>query len=352
MRVSNHCLYLTLLALIGVGCSDPAPPSFLVVDVVTDLAPGVDFNTVRLDVYEGATTQGLRPFEPISSSVRSSDSFSPAYRLLDDGEQPIAPGNYLAELTLSTGALRVDSQRQGFTVGRTTAISFNFSEGPACESPSDCGELLGATCSAVDCVGNICRCTCGGSADAGCDSVEICGNGIDDDGDSDVDCLDSDCEGRACDDGDPCTVSDICGSGLCNSQPKDCASANPCKIGMCDGSSGACYTENKADGALCDKHPNRCCNGTCVDLSKDAKNCGSCGVECVSNRCDDLGGGRAACYCTTNTQCPGSTVCYDPDGTGTAPGSYHCDCDNNSDCGSGAKCASNVPDLIDHCYYE
>ena len=350
---SSRAVLLGLALFAVLGCSDPAPTAYLVVDVATELSPGVDFDTVRLDVFSGTTSEGERPFDPISASVRSTDKFSPAYRLLDDGEQTIPAGQYLAELTLSSGALRVDSQRRGFDVVGTTAIAFNFSDGPSCQSPADCGELLSATCSAVDCVADVCKCICGNSTDAGCESIEICSNGIDDDDDSDVDCIDSDCQGRACDDGDACTVNDVCGDGLCNAQPKDCASGDPCKVGTCNPDDGNCTVENKPDGTVCDAHPNRCCGGTCVNLSTDADNCGSCGTVCTTGRCDDLGNGRAACFCAgANANCKSGTVCYDPTGDGTHPDAYHCDCDGDSDCGSGAKCAANVAGAIDHCYYE
>lgn len=351
-------LVAAALGFMLVGCSDPAPPAYLVVDVTTELAPGADFDTVRLDVFEAASDpsgggDGSRPFDPISASVRAGDSFSPAYRLLDNGEQTIEPGEYVAEVTLSTGALRVDSLMRTFSVAGTTAVSFNFSEGPACQSPADCGALLTGGCAAVDCVGEICRCVCGSASDAGCESVEICGNGMDDDGDDAIDCVDSDCEGRACDDGDLCTINDVCGSGLCNAQPKDCASGDSCKTGTCNPADGTCMVENKPDGTVCDAHPNRCCSGTCVDLSSDTNNCGSCGIACATGRCDDLGNGRAACFCNgLNANCKSGTVCYDPDGTGTHPDADHCDCDSNSDCGSGALCAANIVDAVDHCYYE
>lgn len=46
-----------------------------------------------------------------------------------------------------------------------------------------------------------------------------CANRDDDDLDGDTDCADSDCEGRACDDADPCTGSDACAAGVCDGVP-------------------------------------------------------------------------------------------------------------------------------------
>lgn len=45
--------------------------------------------------------------------------------------------------------------------------------------------------------------------------AEDCANDADDDLDGAADCLDSDCEGRACDDGSPCTAGDLCAAGSC-----------------------------------------------------------------------------------------------------------------------------------------
>ena len=347
---ANRAALVSFLCL--AACTETPDPAYLVVDVATNLAPGVDFNTVRLDVFEENSPEEMQVFD-FSATVRSSDSFTPAYRLLDDGEHEIATGKYLAELTLSSGALRIDSKRRSFTASGTTAIAFNISDGPRCDSPADCSELLSASCAAVDCIADVCTCVCGSNTDAGCESIEICANGVDDDGDSDVDCADADCEGRACDDGDLCTTGDVCGDGICNAQPKNCSSEDPCKSGSCNSADGSCIIANKPDGTACDAHPNRCCGGTCVNLSTDANNCGSCGISCSTGRCDDLGNGRAACFCDgMNANCKSGTVCYDPTGDGTHPDAYHCDCNSDVDCGSGAQCAINVVNALDHCFYE
>jgi hypothetical protein len=71
---------------------------------------------------------------------------------------------------------------------------------------------------------------------------EVCDNGVDDDGDGYGDCLDSDCEGRPCDDGDACTRGDICSLGACLA-PFDvtCDDRNDCTTDSCDPAIGCVF---------------------------------------------------------------------------------------------------------------
>lgn len=59
-------------------------------------------------------------------------------------------------------------------------------------------------------------------------------------------------DGRACDDGDPCTVDDVCVSGGCVGTPKSCPSSSACQVGACDPVTGACEERPATDGTRCE----------------------------------------------------------------------------------------------------
>jgi hypothetical protein len=95
--------------------------------------------------------------------------------------------------------------------------------------------------------------------------VEVCTNGRDDDGDGLADCADPDCEGRACDDGDPCTTGSVCRTGGCvGTTLRSCDDGQPCTIDSCAAGVGCQYQPVAAgtgcgpQGAVCDG------TGTCV----------------------------------------------------------------------------------------
>lgn len=120
-------------------------------------------------------------------------------------------------------------------------------------------------------------------------ATEIC-NGIDDDcdgeTDEDVDCNDYNvctedycfngncindpgaCEGNPCNDGDPCTVADVCVNGVCVGTAIDCNDYNVCTEDSCF--EGDCVNDpDPCNGQPCDDgDPNTindiCVNGTCV----------------------------------------------------------------------------------------
>ena len=45
----------------------------------------------------------------------------------------------------------------------------------------------------------------------------------------------------ACDDGNACTVNDVCNNGKCSGIPFNCNDGDPCTLDSCDGSSGCVY---------------------------------------------------------------------------------------------------------------
>lgn len=155
-----------------------------------------------------------------------------------------------------------------------------------------------------------------GGADAGAPDagpvVEVCDDGVDNDGDGDADCDDSDCEGKAC------SGTHVCRSGQC-----EFAGEVNCADGL----------DNDGDGAT-DCEDSDCLGATCTpqDLCLVNAVCaadGTCGsteqLSCPDEVCRDNGGCAAGvCVstpspegtpctstnaCITNTQCDGSGAC-------------------------------------------
>lgn len=148
----------------------------------------------------------------------------------------------------------------------------------------------------------------------------------------------------ACSDGDGCTVDDRCdGNGGCAPGAFCPPPVNPCQESFCSG--GSCSTRNKPDGVQCGAFPkDRCCGGTCVDISADAAHCGGCNQGCASGyACESVAvtsgcelspaNTTGRCGCVANSQCNGGVdqVCRTvtpytqrctPNGAGGCPGVF------------------------------
>jgi hypothetical protein len=90
-------------------------------------------------------------------------------------------------------------------------------------------------------------------------------------------CLFEPSSGLSCSDGDPCTTGDACNQGTCVGSPKLCDDGNGCTVDACDGATGTCASE-PALGAACDDE-NACTDGDACDGD------GTCGGEPIS--CED-----------------------------------------------------------------
>ena len=141
-----------------------------------------------------------------------------------------------------------------------------------------------------------------------------------------------------CDDGNPCTLVDVCASGDCvGGGLKDCSDGNSCTLNSCDTGTGACETKNAANNVICtdangctqgdscqkgvcttgpqlycnDNNPctNDTCDpksGTCV-FNANAASCddgNDCTVDdlCAASVCTS---GKNSCECTSDAQCAG-----------------------------------------------
>lgn len=181
--------------------------------------------------------------------------------------------------------------------------------------------------------GGVCRSRDGGAAvDGGADGGTCapretdCADGVEDDCDQQVDCLDTDCAGVSCDDRNRCTLGETCQTGTCRGgQAVSCTSpSNNCQqpTGTCDPTSGACSYPPKVDGASCGANTAlRCCAGACKDVTTSLADCGGCGLACSAGQAcvpidatQCLAGAQpsdtsARCACGFNVPCPMDQVC-------------------------------------------
>jgi hypothetical protein len=126
--------------------------------------------------------------------------------------------------------------------------------------------------------------------------------------------------GSPCSDGGEC----ICdGEGACVPGPT-CSSDNPCEAVTCDGA--GCVYALLADGSSCGpRAADRCCDGTCVDISTDDAHCGGCFTACdASQSCESI---AATTMCPTN---PSDT-------------SGRCTCSATEECPTGQSCRWLLP---------
>ncbi len=175
----------------------------------------------------------------------------------------------------------------------------------------------------------------------------------------------------ACDDGDPCSNGDTCTDGACKAGSiVDCNDKNPCTTDLCDGK-GGCTHPAVADKTACDDGDpctllDMCMTGACKasaidcndknDCTADSCVGGVCKYVNIAGSCDDFNGctigdtcsagkcepGKAV-DCTVDTKGCGSGVCKS---TGSAtyactiaaqPDGTACNADNNG-CTVGDAC--------------
>ena len=151
--------------------------------------------------------------------------------------------------------------------------------------------------------------------------------------------------GEPCDDGDNCTVVDVCALGQCGGTPQQCDDGVACSVDSCNPDTGACQYDDTAcqcdPGLECDDD-NPCtediCDGdACVyaaltgqacddgNLCTVADACGpsgfcqgpqkdcSDGIECTLDQCNQIDGQcfyqAGGCECVTNSQCDDEDPC-------------------------------------------
>src|SRR5207248_1529039 len=116
----------------------------------------------------------------------------------------------------------------------------------------------------------------------------------------------------SCDDGDACTQTDTCQSGVCTGgDPVVCSASDQCHVaGTCDPASGTCSNPPKANGTACNDgdactQTDTCQSGVCT---------GSNPVVCpASDQCHDAGTCDTATGPCSNPHTTNGTACSDGD---------------------------------------
>ncbi|MSQ82575.1 MAG: hypothetical protein EXR77_06610 [Myxococcales bacterium] len=134
-------------------------------------------------------------------------------------------------------------------------------------------------------------------------------------------------DGTSCDDGDACSSGDTCAAGKCSSKPVVCDDTNACTSDSCDGSSGKCAFAVLASGSCDDGNlctiTDVCAKGSC---SGSAKICDD-GLVCTADACDTKAGGCATPPAADGTPCDDQNGCTENDAckAGTCKGEIAAD---------------------------
>jgi len=138
-------------------------------------------------------------------------------------------------------------------------------------------------------------------------------------------------DGTSCDDGDACTLTDVCTAGACAGAAQSCDDKNPCTKDSCDKTKGGCVNAND-DTLPCDDG-NPCSTGDKCTAGK----CDGVGKDCTdSNPCTDDGCKDSICVFTNNAAaCDDGDACTQGDtcdGAGACKKSTPVVCDDKNSC--------------------
>ncbi len=119
-------------------------------------------------------------------------------------------------------------------------------------------------------------------------------------------------DGTACDDGDECTLTDTCQGGACTGGGDVvCTALDQCHdVGVCDPETGVCTDPPKADGTACDDG-DQC---TLTDTCQDGVCTGGGDVVCTAlDQCHDVGVCDPETGVCSNPTLPNGATCEDGD---------------------------------------
>jgi hypothetical protein len=188
----------------------------------------------------------------------------------------------------------------------------------------------------------------------------------------------------SCDDGDACTFGDQCSNGACAGTAITCNS-NTCVTRSCNGTavctetihdgracaddgnacttdtcnaSGNCAHPQRNNGASCGPNAaNRCCDGSCVNISTSENNCGGCNTACDpgfscesvanTNTCSQHPANTSGrCRCGgANADCPRNQICRN-----VSPFTNRCAPTSASNCATGQSVVA-LSGCPDYCRY-
>ena len=124
--------------------------------------------------------------------------------------------------------------------------------------------------------------------------------------------------GTACDDSNPCTLTDTCQAGVCTGgSPKVCAAQDQCHAaGTCDPASGACSNPAQANGAPCSDgngctQTDTCQAGACT--GSNPKTCPASDLCHTAGTCNPATGTCSNPAATNGTACNDANACTQTD---------------------------------------
>lgn len=179
-------------------------------------------------------------------------------------------------------------------------------DGINCTSPDTC--IDGSCIGTLNCaVGEICQndqCVDPPECvfDFDCDDLNIC---------TDDACVNGQCaytnNGLACNDGNPCTIDDICLGGICQSGlPKVCIPLDQCHLaGTCDSITGICDNLHAIEGTPCDDGISCTAEDKCTEGICSGTNSCPLGQTCENNQCTGIA------ICTSDAECLNHNICTD-----------------------------------------
>lgn len=315
MTVWVHRALAMWAMLIGVAACDDAGVE-LIVDLKTDLVPGLEFARVRTeyvvaagtpreatiavlgdeDFIEGQRVAEFRDLARGEASVRVALVDRAGAEVLVRSFSARIERTYALTAVLTRSCRDVSCPEAGGDPDRTTCLAGRCIS-PACAAdPADCPAQCDAdaqctasvACAVGVCIDGSCfeaglheRCQddefC--DPDVGCvprgpvldggvceATMETnCADGEDDDCDGAPDCADPECATRACNDGNAATTGEACSlRGFCEGPPPDCNDGNDCTTDSFDDELGCVHTPG---GTTCDD--GFYCNGsdTCSGAS-------------------------------------------------------------------------------------
>ncbi len=183
-----------------------------------------------------------------------------------------------------------------------------------------------------------------------------CRDGLDDDQDGAVDCLDADCHDAPCEDGDRCTTGETCQEGLCaGGQPRVCDDGDLCTSDDCDPLTGCTTTPRICDDEVlctvdscdpllgCQVDPAGCeCRQDADCLDAETCTTDVCDLGTYTCRHDPVEGHPA---CEDGDPCTAVDTCQQGACT---PGPWICECQTDQDCLDAEACTTDTCDLGTH----
>jgi len=223
-----------------------------------DDSGGSDAGSVSVFTRTGGTWSLLQEY--VLAGLQSDDNFGAAVAAFGTEVVAGAPG----------------TDYDGTNSGSAYLLALQGDLGEACVQDQDCvsGHCVDGVC---------CDTACGGNATDDCEACSVAA-GAGDDGICDV------LTGTSCNDGDPCTESDVCDQGTCSGDAKTCPPQDDChEAGVCDPTTGDCSNPVAEDGTPCHGGDGTCQAGVCI--LPDGGTAGSGGSAGASGAAGSSGSG-------------------------------------------------------------